>query len=255
MSNYENDPPEPNVYLFSSGAEWEFNASRIAGAAGIAWIPLRSVEELLDSSSDDHHYSCVIIDAQHPDMQWDSLHAQLLDAQIDIPIAVVVPGDDWSALEQISVPAFHFVLVQPTDAETFVESVRFITGCEKFVHHQCDVQRSFMRRETLSDRERELLELAVAGAPNKQIAKKLDLHIKTIERIRNSAYTKLGVRSTAEMARVLTLAESREFFQPISVNSQSMHLSDAPRAEPCANGASGLSESVNHGGRSAVNPQ
>lgn len=56
----------------------------------------------------------------------------------------------------------------------------------------------------LAERERRIIELAVEGTPNKAIASKLGISIKTVEKIRRNAYSKLNVTCAAEMASLVT---------------------------------------------------
>jgi PAS domain S-box-containing protein len=59
----------------------------------------------------------------------------------------------------------------------------------------------------LSDRERDVMALVVAGDANKVIARKLDLSIKTIEKHRSSLMKKLHIRSVPELVRLALLTE------------------------------------------------
>ncbi|TWT95673.1 PAS domain S-box protein [Neorhodopirellula pilleata] len=61
--------------------------------------------------------------------------------------------------------------------------------------------------ELLSDREREVFDWVVSGAMNKEIAKRLDISDKTVERHRSNLMKKLGVRSLAELVRISLTAE------------------------------------------------
>lgn len=57
---------------------------------------------------------------------------------------------------------------------------------------------------SLTDRERQTLNMIVAGKSNKEIARQLNISIKTVEKHRGSLMSKLAVRSVAElMARAL----------------------------------------------------
>ena len=60
------------------------------------------------------------------------------------------------------------------------------------------------RMATLTNRERRVVVLAADGVPNKSIAKRLDVSVKTIEKIRRNAYLKLSVKSSAEVASLVT---------------------------------------------------
>jgi PAS domain S-box-containing protein len=62
----------------------------------------------------------------------------------------------------------------------------------------------------LSDRERDVMRLVVAGDANKVIARKLDLSIKTIEKHRSSLMKKLHIRSVPELVRLALLVETSD---------------------------------------------
>jgi PAS domain S-box-containing protein len=59
----------------------------------------------------------------------------------------------------------------------------------------------------LTDRERHVMRLVVAGDPNKVMARKLGLSIKTIEKHRGSLMKKLHVRSVPELVRLAMLID------------------------------------------------
>jgi DNA-binding NarL/FixJ family response regulator len=58
------------------------------------------------------------------------------------------------------------------------------------------------QEEELTDRQREILQLVVAGKGNKEIADILHVSVKTVEFHRARLMAKLGVRSAAELAKV-----------------------------------------------------
>ena len=214
MSEALPQPRSPTILAFSSGANWEQSASVIAREAGIQWRSLPSVNDFFMVEGDDLHDTCLVIDAQHPNLQWDRLHEGMLEKRIEIPVVVVVPEDGRLECAESVARCANFIVSHPIDRNVLQEMVDFAFHNERFVRHRFAVERSYQRLSTLNERERSILSMAVEGAPNKQIARKLGVHIKTVERIRNVAYGKLGVRSTAEMTRLMTLAELYEFMRP-----------------------------------------
>jgi RNA polymerase sigma factor (sigma-70 family) len=64
------------------------------------------------------------------------------------------------------------------------------------------------RLDLLSPREREVLELVIAGKPNKVIARNLDISVKTVEMHRARIMKKLNVASVAELVRLAVTAEN-----------------------------------------------
>lgn len=63
---------------------------------------------------------------------------------------------------------------------------------------------SASRLPTLTERERRVVLLASEGVPNKSIARRLDVSVKTVEKSRRNAYNKLMVNSSAEVASLVT---------------------------------------------------
>lgn len=61
--------------------------------------------------------------------------------------------------------------------------------------------------ETLNEREMEIVRLASTGMPNKSIARRMEISIKTVEKYRRNAYQKLQVASSAEMAALFTFSQ------------------------------------------------
>jgi DNA-binding NarL/FixJ family response regulator len=80
-------------------------------------------------------------------------------------------------------------------------------GTLPFMHHQ-SLKQSI--HETLSAREREVLMLIGGGKSSKEIARMLDLSIRTIDVHRANLKRKLGMRTTSEMLKFAVLAKNAE---------------------------------------------
>jgi DNA-binding CsgD family transcriptional regulator len=79
------------------------------------------------------------------------------------------------------------------------------------------------RMSQLNDREKSVLSMAAQGVPNKTIAKRLNVSIKTIEQCRRNAYSKLGITSAAEVGSLLTFNKVFTFFDRAIAMPQFMH--------------------------------
>lgn len=66
--------------------------------------------------------------------------------------------------------------------------------------------RARARLASLTERERELLDLLVSGCSNKQAARRLDISVKTVENHRAKIMRKMEVGNTAELVRLTVLA-------------------------------------------------
>ena len=87
------------------------------------------------------------------------------------------------------------------DKQLFIESVR---NGFRAAQQYSKLKASADRLATLAERERNIIALASEGIPNKTIATRLGISIKTVEKNRRAAYSKLAVTSTAEMASLVT---------------------------------------------------
>jgi len=71
-------------------------------------------------------------------------------------------------------------------------SERFIRALDDFEHPSLDI---------LTKREQQVLKLVASGWPNKNIASKLKISIRTVETHRNNFSNKLGIKNTASLVK------------------------------------------------------
>ena len=68
------------------------------------------------------------------------------------------------------------------------------------VRERSDLQ---VRLSELTERERDVMDLVVAGLPNKLIADQLDISVRTVEVHRSRVFDKMQVKSAVELANLL----------------------------------------------------
>jgi two-component system response regulator DctR len=69
---------------------------------------------------------------------------------------------------------------------------------------QRQAQRSVQQRvASLTERERAVMDLVVAGLPNKLVADQLNISVRTVEVHRSRVFDKMGVKSAVELANAL----------------------------------------------------
>ncbi|MDT4870529.1 Bacterial regulatory protein [compost metagenome] len=68
-------------------------------------------------------------------------------------------------------------------------------------------QRELQRRLAgLTERERDVMDLVIAGLPNKLVADQLHISVRTVEVHRSRVFDKMGVKSAVELANALRQA-------------------------------------------------
>lgn len=145
---------------------------------------------------------CVLADVRMPGMSGLELHDELLRRQSTLPfIFITGHGDVPMAVASMKKGAVDF-LEKPFNDGQLCEMVRASLDRAGRARHDAAIQREALGRiERLTGRERQVLDLIVAGRLNKQIADDLDISIKTVEAHRANIMTKLGARTMADLMR------------------------------------------------------
>lgn len=151
---------------------------------------------------------CVVLDVRMPGQSGLEVQAEMKKRGIDLPIVFLTGhGDIDMAVFAVREGAVDF-LQKPVQADRFLKTVTRVAqeDCERR-NHPIDVKQWKKNFERLTEREREIIRLAAAGLLNRQIALKLSISERTVQVHRLSAYRKLDVHSTAELAPVTVLTE------------------------------------------------
>lgn len=151
---------------------------------------------------------CVVLDVRMPGQSGLEVQAEMKKRGIDLPIVFLTGhGDIDMAVFAVREGAVDF-LQKPVQADRFLKTVTRVAqeDCERR-NHPIDVEQWQKNFERLTEREQEIIRLAAAGLLNRQIALKLSISERTVQVHRLSAYRKLDVHSTAELAPVTVLTE------------------------------------------------
>jgi two-component system response regulator FixJ len=148
-------------------------------------------------------FGCVVSDVRMPGVSGLDLvhHLQRHDAALPI-ILITGHGDVDMAVAAIKVGAFDFI-EKPFDEARLLASIR--NAVEKGRQRDLDsaeIERLRSRFNTLSTRQRQVMELAVAGLSNKEIGSQLDISTKTVENHRAWVMERIGARNIAELVRI-----------------------------------------------------
>jgi two-component system response regulator FixJ len=146
---------------------------------------------------------CVVTDLRMPGLDGLQLLHRLKQRRFRQPVIVTTAhGDISTAVKAMKAGAVDFV-EKPFDDDVILAAIGAALK-------PAAAQRSgaaVSRITELSVREREVLDLLVAGKPNKLIADELGLSPRTVEVHRARLMTRLGVGSLAEAVRIAVRAE------------------------------------------------
>jgi FixJ family two-component response regulator len=149
---------------------------------------------------------CLVVDLNMPGMSGLELQQYLKELGVALPVLFVSGRADVpNVVKAVKEGAIDFI-EKPFDYRRVVALVEDCLKRDAHARAKCDRKRVHSERlAQLTQREREVLELVVAGRMNREIAVKLDISIKTVEAHRAKIMEKLEVHSLAELVQA-TLA-------------------------------------------------
>ena len=149
---------------------------------------------------------CLVVDLNMPGMSGLDLQQYLKEHGVLLPVIFLSGRADVpKAVKAVKEGAIDFI-EKPFDYRRVVALVE--EGIKRDAETRAGRERRRLYSERLAQltqREREVLDLVVAGRMNREIAEKLDISIKTVEAHRAKIMEKLEVNSVAELVQA-TLA-------------------------------------------------
>jgi FixJ family two-component response regulator len=146
---------------------------------------------------------CIVLDVKMPGVTGIELQDQLPSTGIDLPIIFVTAHADVPMAVRAMKQGAVEVFTKPFQHEALLESVRHaIARDDARFRERLDVDDLRKRYETLTPRERTVMELVVTGLLNKQVAAQLGTSIKTVKVHRAHVVTKMGADSLPDLVRM-----------------------------------------------------
>jgi two-component system response regulator FixJ len=153
---------------------------------------------------------CALLDLRMPEMDGLEVQTHLLSIKPDLPVIVMTgQGDVQTAVCAMKAGAADFIEKPYSDDALIAAIESALSDCVP-KDRTDDIATAVALIDTLSPRERQVLEALVAGRPNKVIAFELGLSVRTVEVHRARMMDRLGVAQFAEAVRLSVLASLAE---------------------------------------------
>lgn len=200
----------PVVYLVDDNHPFRRSTALLLETSGIEVRDFEAAEAVLAQL--EHGAAlcagvCIVSDVRMPGLSGLELLEELKRRKYGIPVIFITAhGDVPLAVEAMRRGAANFI-EKPFSAEVLVEAIRVAAAneaapAEGEAAPAVKTSQPSPKLAALTRRERQVLELVVAGKFNKTIADVLGISTKTVELHRASVMTKLGVRNVPDLVKV-----------------------------------------------------
>jgi len=158
--------------------------------------------DFLDTYAEDG-IGCLILDMRLPGISGLELQQQLAGKNIDLPVIMISGfGDVSTAVKAMKAGVLDF-LEKPFKGQELLDLVQNAISKHKVDRTKNKKQNKTLERiNSLTKREKEVMGLVVSGMINKDIAKNLEISIKTVEVHRANVMEKMGVTSVTDLVRM-----------------------------------------------------
>ncbi len=192
----------PTVYVVDDDVDIRDSISMLLVAAGYEVQLFSEPSDFLDRFPTEGR-GCLLFDVRMPNMTGIELYEQLLNAGVRNPVVFITAHADVdTAIRAMKTGAIEF-LEKPFDRVSLLTLVEKAIDLDRVWHFQetqfAEVDERIGR---LNRRDRETLDMLIAGAMNKQIAASLGITERAVEMRRSTLLKKLGVSSTVELLEI-----------------------------------------------------
>lgn len=197
------------IYVIDDDPAIRRSLERLLDAVGFRVASYATPRAFLDAAGS-LRGGCVLLDLRMPEMDGFEVYARLRLINPDLPVIVVTAqGDVQTAVRAMKAGAVDFI-EKPYSDDALIAAIESALKSSAAKDRTDDIAAAAKLINTLSPRERQVLEALVAGQPNKVIAFDLGISVRTVEVHRSRMMDRLGVHQFAEAVRLLVLAKFAE---------------------------------------------
>lgn len=205
---------QPTVFVVDDDPGMRDGLRMLAESVGLSTEVYASAQEFLDAY-DPNRPGCLVLDVRMPGMSGIELQKKLKANGMTIPVILVTGhGDIPMAVEALQNGALDFI-EKPYRPQLVLDRI------QQALTRDAEARRAKARSDAiaarftlLTSRERDVVDLAVTGMTNKQIAARFGVSPQAIDAQRAKAMEKLDADTVVDLVRLTLKPESAEPLHP-----------------------------------------
>jgi RNA polymerase sigma factor (sigma-70 family) len=192
----------PRVYIVEDDASVRRSLARLVRCAGHQVETFTSASAFLDQDGRTRP-GCLVLDVRMPGLSGLDLQEKLAKQEHPIPVVFITGyGDIPTSVQAMKAGAIDF-LCKPVRGPDLLSAIDQALDRDRRARERgAEIEAIRRRVQSLTERQRQVLELVVRGLLNKQIAARLGIGEKTIKVHRAQLMQKMQAESVPDLVRV-----------------------------------------------------
>ena len=202
MDNIAMAAERPVVFIVDDDASMRSAVEDLIGSVGLEARGFASPQDFLQAKRPDAP-GCLVLDVRLPGSSGLQFQQELAKAGIHLPVIFITGhGDIPMSVRAIKAGAVEF-LTKPFRDQELLDAVNAAIERHRAQRRDAAVVVQLRQRfDSLTQREREIMALVIAGRANKQIAGDLGVSEATVKVHRGQIMRKMGAKSLPELVRM-----------------------------------------------------